>query len=400
MQLESFIKGLCEITYTPITYFRKKDGKYSPLFSYPKIPFSNTLAENFPSKLILSEKRVKIAAAGQLMYYGFVRCNVEGFLIVGPIIEVPMDNQIAQFLLTKISLPVSSVKEFLQYYESTPHFTIYKLANILSFIAETLLEEKISAHEILPDEYASDIDETSTEYVPTKENNPSVIRNSEAFEREMYSYVLTGQYTKMKEFINRNSYNGDIGALSKSQMRSNKYLVIVSVALASRCANLAGVPYETAMSQADFFIKKADEAKNFEELFQVHKHMLLSFTQLVAERKIGKPVSAFFYKIQNYIIEHINEKISTEDITNAFQINRSYLSRTFKKETGINLIDYIHLLKIDEAKRLLLTTDKALITISNNLAFSSQSQFQMIFKKVVGCTPTEFKKKISHNDEL
>lgn len=103
-----------------------------------------------------------------------------------------------------------------------------------------------------------------------------------------------------------------------------------------------------------------------------------------------------FYKVQNYILEHLADKISTEDIAQELQVNRTYLSRIFKKETGSTLVDYIHTLKMDEAKRLLITTDKSLIAIANSLSFSSQSQFQMIFKKVVGCTPTEFKKQMHH----
>lgn len=396
MHTESFIKGLGEITYTPITSFQIIDGNYVPRYTYPTVPFGNVLAENFPKRLLQSTVNAKIGTAGQLMYYGFVRTAPDSFFIIGPIIEVPMNNQVAQFLLQKLSLPISSTKELLQYYENTPHYTIYKLANILSFICKSVNDESLTAHEILPDEYSSSVDESDKEYAPAKPAEPAVFRNSEAFEKEMYSYVFSGQYAKMKNYIKQASYSGDIGSLSKSQMTSNKYLVIVSVALASRAAYLAGVPYETAMSQADFFIKKVDSATSFDELFQAHKHMLLSFTQLVAERKFGKPVTSMFYKVQNYILEHLADKISTEDIAQELQVNRTYLSRIFKKETGSTLVDYIHTLKMDEAKRLLITTDKSLIAIANSLSFSSQSQFQMIFKKVVGCTPTEFKKQMHH----
>lgn len=396
MHTESFIKGLAGITFTPITLFQINDDKYIPQYTYPSVPFGEILAENFPKRLLQTAQNAKIITAGQLMYYGAVKTAPDRFFIVGPIIEVPMNNQVAQFLLQKLSLPISSTKELLQYYENTPHYTIYKLANILSFICQSVNGETITTHDILPDEYSSSVDDTDREYTPDKPSEPAVFRNSETFEKEMYSYVYSGQYGKMKKFIKQTSYNGDIGALSKSQMTNNKYLVIVSIALASRAAYLAGVPYETAMNQADFFIKKVDTATSFDELFQTHKHMLLSFTQLVAERKLGKPVSSMFYKVQNYILEHLTEKITTEDIAKDLQINRTYLSRVFKNETGSTLIDYIHTLKIDEAKRLLIITDKPLIHIANSLSFCSQSQFQMVFKKVVGCTPTEFKKQMHH----
>ena len=129
-------------------------------------------------------------------------------------------------------------------------------------------------------------------------------------------------------------------------------------------------------------------------MFDIHKQMLLTFTRLVAERKLGKPTPPLFLsKIQGYIETHLSERITTEDIAKALQVNRSYLSTQFKKECGIELGEYVNRLKIDESKRLLLTTDLPLITIAQNLSFSSQSHFAAVFKKVEGITPTEFLKR-------
>ena len=74
-------------------------------------------------------------------------------------------------------------------------------------------------------------------------------------------------------------------------------------------------------------------------------------------------------------------------------LNRSYLSSQFKKETGINLNDFINLMKIDEATRLLVTTDRSVADIASLLAFSSQSYFQSVFKKHTGMTPLQYREK-------
>ena len=60
-------------------------------------------------------------------------------------------------------------------------------------------------------------------------------------------------------------------------------------------------------------------------------------------------------------------------------------------------------LTIEEAKRLLIYTDKSLIDISNFLWFSSQSHFQRVFKKTVGITPLSYRnrnKGIASTDTL
>ena len=90
--------------------------------------------------------------------------------------------------------------------------------------------------------------------------------------------------------------------------------------------------------------------------------------------------------------KHITEKITTTDIARELKINRSYLSSQFKKELQMDLSEYINQLKIDEAKRLMLTTDMPLSQIANALGFSSQSHFAAVFKKIENMTPTEFQK--------
>ena len=54
--------------------------------------------------------------------------------------------------------------------------------------------------------------------------------------------------------------------------------------------------------------------------------------------------------------------------------------------------EFITKMKIDEAKRLLEHTDRPISAISEALAYSSQSYFQNVFKKVTGMTPNEFRR--------
>ena len=65
----------------------------------------------------------------------------------------------------------------------------------------------------------------------------------------------------------------------------------------------------------------------------------------------------------------------------------------FKKQTGMNLSDFIKLKKIQEAEELLYETDKSLVAISDHLGFSSQSHFCRVFKELKGVTPSEYRAK-------
>lgn len=398
METNFLLKGLAEITYTPMTCFKVLEDNYEMMYSYPAIPYAETLIKNFPKSLLGSTSNIKLQISEQMLYFGYIKLSQSEFLIVGPLIEIPIDNQIAMFILKKLNLPLTQAIDLIKYWESTSHYSIYKFAKILTFINKLLNNEDLSTHDILPEEYTRNISDKKEEYKPVEKE--TMVRNSAQYESELFSYVYTGQYAKMKAFLKQTSYDGDIGTLSQSSMQQNKYLIVSSVVLASRAACYGGVSYETAMDQADFYIQKVDQATRFDELFDLHKQMLLNFAQLVSTKKLGKPASSLFYKVQNFIVTNLTEKITTEDIARHLKLNRAYLSSQFKKEIGINLVDYINMLKIDEAKRLLLTADIPLIDISNLLCFSSQSYFQTIFKKIVGRTPKDFKENMKWDKSM
>lgn len=71
--------------------------------------------------------------------------------------------------------------------------------------------------------------------------------------------------------------------------------------------------------------------------------------------------------------------------------NEKYLSRCFKQEYGITLLEYIHSVKITEAKRLLVETDALLCEIAEMLGFSNEYYFNSFFKHRCGLTPGGFR---------
>ena len=73
-------------------------------------------------------------------------------------------------------------------------------------------------------------------------------------------------------------------------------------------------------------------------------------------------------------------------------ISASYLSRLFKKETGILFVDYIQKERIEAACNMLTYSDYTAAQISEYLCFSTQSYFIKIFRKYTGTTPAKYKK--------
>jgi AraC-like DNA-binding protein len=73
------------------------------------------------------------------------------------------------------------------------------------------------------------------------------------------------------------------------------------------------------------------------------------------------------------------------------KLNPSYLSRLFKKETGISISTYIQKRKIETAKNMLKYSNHTTSQIASILAFPTQSYLIKVFRKQVGMTPKKYR---------
>jgi two-component system response regulator YesN len=103
--------------------------------------------------------------------------------------------------------------------------------------------------------------------------------------------------------------------------------------------------------------------------------------------------------INRYIRDHIYRNITSIDIARHLHLNPSYFSRYFKKLTGINFTDHVHLLKIDEAKRLLTEKGETAENIAYMLGYSDRAYFSRVFKKYVAVSPSEYKQRYHSEKE-
>ncbi len=98
-------------------------------------------------------------------------------------------------------------------------------------------------------------------------------------------------------------------------------------------------------------------------------------------------------KVKKYISTHMDEEdMSRETIAKYAFINPDYLSRLFKKETGMSLSDYLLMKRIEKAQELLETTDINISAVLLEVGYSNFSHFSKMFKKVTGYRPVDYRK--------
>ena len=93
-----------------------------------------------------------------------------------------------------------------------------------------------------------------------------------------------------------------------------------------------------------------------------------------------------------YIQQHFREPLNMAVVSNHVSMNYSLFSLLFKQYTGGNFVAYLQKLRVDEAKRLLETTDWRVNEIGRNVGFSDEKHFLKVFKSLVGLSPTEYRK--------
>ena len=124
------------------------------------------------------------------------------------------------------------------------------------------------------------------------------------------------------------------------------------------------------------------------------------FTEVaLRNRDRAEPVE--IWKARNFIHEHSDEDLSLTKVAKSVHISPNYLSEKFKEVTGVNFVDYIARHRIEKARKLLQDLNLRISEIAFAVGFQSLSQFNRVFRKLAGKSPTAYraaKAKRRHRD--
>ena len=212
------------------------------------------------------------------------------------------------------------------------------------------------------------------------------------FEQQMLTFIRNGDPEGLKNYLDTHPA-GQPGKTSSSYLRQLQNIFIATVTLCSRAAIEGGLPAEEALSLSDRYIQHSEKFEHPEQIINLQYHMLMDYATLVAQLAVGGEYNYFLRTITSYIREHLDERLTVDQIAKAMHMNRSYLSNKFMKETGRSLSSYVIDTKLKKSMEYLRNTDKPIIEIVNLLGFSSQGYFQNVFKKHIGITPGQYRER-------
>jgi len=87
----------------------------------------------------------------------------------------------------------------------------------------------------------------------------------------------------------------------------------------------------------------------------------------------------------------VYSKLLIDDICTFTYYSRAHIYGVFKETTGMSIMQYFRMLKVDEAKHLIESKEYTFSEISDMLSFENLNYFSRMFKKHTGMTPTDYK---------
>ncbi len=210
-------------------------------------------------------------------------------------------------------------------------------------------------------------------------------------ERELLSRVRLGDKEGAKEVLNE--ILGKILFKNAGQTELIRARLLELAVVLSRAAVEGTADLEMILGLNFEYIQELGKIKSIEELCIWIVKVLDRFTESVYENRNIKNVD-IIRRTREFIRTNYKKKIKLADISKAIYLSPYYLSHIFKRETGITQMEYLAKVRIEEAKRLLESTQWTTTRIAFEVGHSDQSYFCKVFKKNEGISPYSYKKRM------
>lgn len=173
-------------------------------------------------------------------------------------------------------------------------------------------------------------------------------------------------------------------------IRNMKNYSIICNTLLRKAAEQGGVHPIYLDSVSSEFAKRIEGVMNFEKGQELMAEMVRSYCRLVRKHSM-KHYSPLVQKVVTYIETDISADLSLRALAAAQNINASYLSGLFKKETGKTITEYVNEKRMEDAARMLRSTKLQIQTVAQHCGMSDVNYFSKVFKKHHGLTPKQFR---------
>ena len=131
---------------------------------------------------------------------------------------------------------------------------------------------------------------------------------------------------------------------------------------------------------------------NYEEFGTCIDNLKIALFQRQSSKQETQQEERPIHGITRYLQEHLTEEISLSVLAEEFHLNPQYISQLFKTEIGVGFLAYLTNIRMERAKKLLLTTNLSIAEVSEQSGYADYRVFTKVFKKSEGITPSQYRR--------
>lgn len=317
--------------------------------------------------------------------------KVPSFLHIGPYLR-QKPEAVMESVIEKNNLPMIAGRELKEHYRGIP---CVKEPDILESIAvtqagylwggqerpkinriENLYGKKLSYPEIL--EEIGD------------QMSYSAVEERYGYEQEMLNAVKEGNLEKALEYGSRLMRLGLAGNGPEENIRKGKNRMIVLNTLFRKVVQEADIHPAHIDGISGIFFNKIEGCSCLEELKVLNREMTRKYCILVRNHSL-RGYSETIRNVLNYIDFHVQDPLTLKNLASAVNVNATYLSGQFKKETGRTVTDYVNEKRIHDSLVFVAATDLPISKIAEMVGIYDENYFSRLFKKYQGRTAVQYR---------
>ena len=318
------------------------------------------------------------------------RDRLFGSVLLGPFLMDGTDEDLIKHLAKTTEIPTDTVLELYKYTQTISELApdeVVKVSRLLFYLVNSLVTgsvelQKANRERLL---HQSRVSEAIQRY---KQEDPDVWKTY-PFEKErlLLSETRAGNMENA-----RAAYNDLMAHLilyEHYDADDLKYRLIELCSLLSRSSIERGADATIILDLNKKLIQEILNSYGIDEItYKIHDNLdIFTESLFFTSEKNNKLIR----KTTEYIHSHSSEKLSLSELAKTLGITAPYLSMLFKQITGLTFRDYLNKVRVEEAKRLLISTDYQIMEIAVACGFNDQSYFTKVFKKYTGLSPRNFR---------
>lgn len=317
------------------------------------------------------------------------------FVLIGPYTLIHVTEKMTLDTARRLNLPASLYPQLEKFYEGLPHLNDESiLLSVISVFGERFWGrmDNFSLQDV-QNSIIADLDPVAErpDYKEPEEALISMRILEERYngENELMLAVSQGQTLKAEAFLNRFGQQV-MEKRSADPIRNEKnYMIILNTLLRKAAENGAVHPLHID-SLSSRFAHRIEMLASLDSVPTIQKEMVHKYCLLVKNHSM-KGYSLLIQKVLTRIDSDLTADLGLKAQAELLQVNPSYLSALFKKETGSTLTEYVNKKRIEHALFLLNSTNMQIQTVAQYCGITDVNYFTKTFKKLVGKTPKDYR---------